>query len=60
MNHYLTQLFFNDKDLEPEEILKVITFLNRIADKIRLSKIDLKKQYDRTDIEADNAANDLQ
>ena len=51
-------IFFNKKDLEYDRILEIIVFLNNIMDKLRITKLDTKQQYDTTDIEADNKANE--
>jgi len=58
-NIILTQLFFNENDLEKEELLRIVIFLNNVIDKLRITRIDLRKQYDRTNVEEDNLANDL-
>jgi len=52
-------IFFNEKDLTPEQIQKIVEFLNNICDSIKLTRIDLKKAYDRTMVEEDNKNNDL-
>ena len=51
-------LFFNKKDLEYSRILEIIIFLNNIMDRLRITKLDTKTQYDTTNIEEDNKANE--
>jgi len=51
-------LFFNKQDLEYTRILEIIIFLNNIIDKLKITKLDTKTQYDTTDIEEDNKANE--
>ena len=51
-------LFFNKTDLSYDRILEVVIFLNNIIDKLKITKLDTKKQYDTTDIEEDNKANE--
>ena len=53
-----TDLFFNKKDLEYTRILEIIIFLNNVMDKLRITKLDTKQQYDTTDIEEDNKHNE--
>lgn len=51
--------FFNTKDLSDLEVLYVILELNKIMDKLRITRIDLKANYDKSNIEEDNFYNDL-
>jgi len=51
-------LFFNKKDLEYSRILEIVVFLNNVIDKLKITKLDTKHQYDTTDIEADNKENE--
>lgn len=51
-------LFFKKKDLEYSRILEIVTFLNNVMDQLRITRVDTKRQYDITDIEADNLANE--
>lgn len=53
------QLFFNSKDLTNNELLKIVFYLNQIVDKLRITRVDTKKQYDHTKIEQDNLNNKL-
>ena len=52
-------IFFNQKDLEDIEIKFIVNFLNEICDNIKLTRIDLKRAYDRSIIEEDNKQNEL-
>ena len=52
-------ILFNPKDLEQERIIEIITELNIVIDHLRINRIDTRKQYDRTNIETDNAENQL-
>jgi len=51
-------LFFNKKDLEYSRILEIIVFLNNVIDKLKITKLDTKLQYDTTNIEEDNKHNE--
>jgi len=51
-------LFFNKQDLEYTRILEIIIFLNNIIDKLKITKLDTKQQYDTTNIEEDNKHNE--
>lgn len=51
-------LFFNKKDLEYPRILEIIIFLNNVIDRLKITKLDTKQQYDITDIEEDNKQNE--
>lgn len=51
-------LFFQKKDLEYARLLEIVIFLNEIIDKLKITKLDTKKQYDTTDVEEDNKANE--
>jgi len=51
-------LFFNKKDLEYSRIMEIIIFLNNVIDKLKITKLDTRQQYDTTDIEEDNKANE--
>lgn len=51
-------LFFNKKSLSYDRLIEIIEFLNNVMDKLRITKLDTKQQYDTTDIEADNLANE--
>lgn len=51
-------LFFNKKDLEYDRVLEIIVFLNNVIDKLKITKLDTKIQYDTTDIEEDNKHNE--
>jgi hypothetical protein len=53
------QLFFNAEELSKKELLEMVTELNDIMDKLQITKVDTKIQYDRTDIEKDNKMNEL-
>ena len=52
-------VFFNDRDLTMDQIKLIVNYLNEICDNIKLTRIDLKRAYDRTNIEEDNKENDL-
>jgi len=52
-------IFFNQKELTATEIQTIVNYLNEICDNIKLTRIDLKRAYDRTLIEEDNKENDL-
>lgn len=53
------KILLNTDAPSQEEILEMILHLNEICDKLRLTRIDLKANYDRTLIEEDNKHNDL-
>lgn len=50
---------FNEKELSKEKFLDMVMELNNIMDNLRLTRVDLKKQYDKSDIEEDNKQNEL-
>ncbi len=52
-------IFFNMKELEDLELKRIVNYLNEICDTIKLTRIDLKRAYDRTLIEEDNKNNEL-
>jgi len=54
-----TKVFFNSEELTKEEILDFVTSLNDTLDDLRLTRIDNKRVYDRTNIEEDNKENGL-
>ncbi len=54
------KFFFSGKDLTDTELLDMVVKLNNVMDKLRITRIDLKRQYDKTDVEEDNKQNDLE
>lgn len=42
------------EDLSDEQVIKAISILNLFLDRVKLTLIDTKKEYDRTNIEAEN------
>lgn len=56
---YYELLFDEDKNPSFKEILQIIDYLNDVADTLRITLIDTKKQYDRSKIELDNEANEI-
>ena len=58
-NKFTSKLFFSTTDLEKDEVLDLFIFLNKIMDKLRITKVDTKAVYDRSNIEEDNFHNDL-
>jgi hypothetical protein len=52
-------IFFNNKTLTNQEVLMVIMWLNNICDHLRITLVDTKKHFDKTDIELDNMYNGL-
>lgn len=53
------KIFFSTNDITKQEILSIIIELNKVMDKLRITKVDLRKDYNRTDIEMDNQENEL-
>ena len=53
------KFFFNETDVEDKELLSMVGKLNEVMDKLRITRVDLKRQYDKTDVEEDNKQNDL-
>jgi len=51
-------LFFHKGDIDYDRLLEIIVYLNDLIDKLKITKLDTKKQYDTTDIEEDNKANE--
>lgn len=45
---------YQDDDLEEKEIIDIIDFLNFRLDKIKLTKLDIKQEYNRHHIEEEN------
>ena len=60
LERFKTNFFFNEKDIDNKIILDTIIELNKVLDQLRITRVDLKRQYDKTDIEEDNKQNDLQ
>lgn len=52
--------FFSGNDVEDKDLLKMVVRLNNIMDQLRITRVDLKRQYDKTDVEEDNKQNDLE
>lgn len=57
---FKTNFFFNEKELNNEIILDTVIELNKVMDQLRITRVDLKRQYDKSNIEEDNKQNDLQ
>lgn len=55
----IIDLFERDKPLDQNTIINYIRFLNNICDTLRLTRLDLRKQYDRSSWETDNRENQL-
>lgn len=51
-------LFFKKGNLEYNIILDIIECLNAVMDKLKINKLDTRKQYDTTNVEEDNEANE--
>jgi hypothetical protein len=54
---YLKLVLFESKKLDMKDAVSIFEFFNGIMDNLKITKIDTKKIYDTTDIEADNEAN---
>lgn len=58
-NEAKKHLLFNDKELEPETIWEFVRDLNMIIDKLKVTRVDTRIAYDRSNVELDNEMNDL-
>jgi len=52
-------LLFNQDEIEPEKIWEFIADLNMIIDKLKVTRVDTRVAYDRSNVELDNEMNDL-
>jgi len=50
---------FNETDIEKADLISLIIELNKTMDELRITRIDLRRQYDKTNIEEDNLQNEL-
>ena len=57
MNKIKTELYFNRKPLPNERLLEIVEFLCTIMDDLKLTRVDLKPVFDRTNIEGSNKQN---
>ena len=55
----LSKDLINGSKLEYDRILEIIFFLNEKLDTLKITKLDIKKQYDRGSLEAENKAHHL-
>lgn len=51
-------LFFKRGNLNNKEILEIVYFLNKVIDRLKVTKLDTRIQFDTTDIEEDNKQNE--
>jgi len=58
-NRAKESLFFNQEELEPEKIWDFIKDLNKIIDKLKVTRVDTRVAYDRSNVELDNEMNEL-
>ena len=59
LSAFQKNIFFNEKDIPNGDLLKLFIQLNNLMDSLKITRVDTRIQYDRTDIELDNAMNDL-
>jgi len=50
----IKKIFFNEDELEPSEILDIVLEINKILDELRVTRIDTRVRYDRSNVEEDN------
>jgi len=58
-NRAKESLFFNQDELKPEKIWEFIKDLNKIIDKLKVTRVDTRVSYDRSNVELDNEMNEL-
>jgi hypothetical protein len=51
-------IFFKKNNLNNEDILEAVEYLNKIIDLLKINKLDTRQQYDTTDVEEDNKQNE--
>jgi len=50
----LKKVFFNDEEIDSPIILEIIQDINKILDELRVTRIDTRVRYDRSNVEEDN------